>query len=147
MQFAKIFLHVIAAIITALSAPLHADPAPLRPIYRCEVAGVVTFADLPCDSTARQYQTDASRVSTYAAPPVSKVAAAAAKQNKSAKRRAGSKSSVDSHAKQVAECARISGSLKDIHSKMRSGYTAKQGERLKERQAKLDEQRRAKRCR
>lgn len=147
MQLANILPRVIAAVIPVLIAPLRADPAPPRPIYRCEVAGVVTFADLPCDSTAREYEADASRVSTYAAQPVSKVTAAGAKQRKSAKRGGAATSAVDSQAKQAAECARISGSLRDIRSKMRSGYSAKQGERLKERQTKLEERRRAKRCR
>jgi hypothetical protein len=38
-------------------------------------------------------------------------------------------------------------SLKDIAARMRAGYSVKQGERLKERKAQLEQQRRAQKCR
>jgi hypothetical protein len=143
-----ILASVTAAFAATVFVPSHAEPLSERAIYRCESAGAVTFSDVPCDSTASEYQADASRVTTYTAPPASKVAASEVKQKKqSAKRKAASGSSVDDRAKQAAECARISGSLRDIRSKMRSGYGVKEGERLKQRQAKLEERRRAKHCR
>jgi hypothetical protein len=49
-------------------------------------------------------------------------------------------------AKHAAECRRIRESLGAVRDKMRAGYNAKQGERLKERERKLNESRRAKRC-
>jgi hypothetical protein len=44
-------------------------------------------------------------------------------------------------------CERIRNSLKDIAARMRAGYDAKQGERLRERKTKLEQQRRAQKCR
>jgi hypothetical protein len=49
-------------------------------------------------------------------------------------------------AKHAAECRRIHESLSAVRDKMRAGYNAKQGERLKERERKLNESRREKHC-
>jgi hypothetical protein len=44
------------------------------------------------------------------------------------------------------ECARVDDGLKEIEARRRAGYTAKQGRRLLERRAKLEQKRREK-CR
>lgn len=48
--------------------------------------------------------------------------------------------------RQSAECERLNKEIKRVHSRMRAGYTAKQGERLAARLRKLRQQR-AKACR
>jgi hypothetical protein len=40
------------------------------------------------------------------------------------------------------DCARIRSRLRDIRSRLRAGYTAKQGRRLREQERQLDERRR-----
>jgi hypothetical protein len=49
-------------------------------------------------------------------------------------------------ARHKAECERVTQSLRDIRSKMRAGYNAREGERLRERQDKLEQKRRAAGC-
>ena len=48
--------------------------------------------------------------------------------------------------KRAENCARYARSLKEIRSKMRAGYSAKEGERLRLRQEKLRDSQRSSRC-
>jgi hypothetical protein len=111
-------------------------------IYKCEVGGVLTFSDRPCGPQAELHQLDDAVVNTYDAPPVvprTSKPKAAAKQSTSHR--------ADSHqAKRAETCARVGRSMKEVRSKMRSGYSAKEGERLRERLAKLKDQQRGSRC-
>jgi hypothetical protein len=50
-------------------------------------------------------------------------------------------------AKHRLACARLEQALRDVRNKMRAGYGAKQGERLKMRQRQLDQRRRLEKCR
>lgn len=50
-------------------------------------------------------------------------------------------------AKHKAACARLEQGLRDVRSKMRTGYGAKEGERLKQRQRQLNNRRRLEKCR
>lgn len=139
-----------AAFLTAVLAAFavaQADPVSLRVIYRCEVAGVVTFSDRACGAESQEYEADAGRVSTYAPPAASQKVVVKTKQKPRGKRAGGSRSSQDSQAKRVADCERIRLALRDIRAKMRSGYGVKEGERLRERQGKLEKRRRAGHCR
>ena len=47
-------------------------------------------------------------------------------------------------ARHAAECKHLGNALKDVAARMRAGYSAKEGEQLRERKAKLEGQRRAK---
>ena len=114
-------------------------------VYRCTVAGVTTYSDRPCGPEAVEYQPDTSRVSTYAPPPVTPTATAAEPARSSPTRRRGS--SGQDQVRHAAACERIHSALKDIAAHMRSGYNVKQGEQLRERKAKLEQQRRAQKCR
>ena len=114
-------------------------------VYRCTVGGVTTYSDRPCGPEAVEYQPDTSRVSTYDPPPPSPSAKAAEPARSSpARRRASGDQDQVRHA---AACERIHSGLKDIAARMRSGYSARQGEQLRERKAKLEQQRRAQKCR
>jgi len=47
----------------------------------------------------------------------------------------------------AAACERLQNSLRDVAARMRSGYNVKQGEQLRARKARLEQQRRAGKCR
>jgi hypothetical protein len=112
-------------------------------IYRCEQNGILTFSDRPCGADAQTYEPDVSRVSEYKPEPTTFVANAPAREKQ---RSRSVPSTAEVQAKHAAECRRIHDSLGAIRDKMRAGYNAKQGERLKERERKLNESRREKRC-
>lgn len=114
-------------------------------VYRCTVGGVTTFSDRPCAPDAAPYQPDTSRVSTYDPPPVDKTATPAPPARTSARRQRGSGN--QDQVRHAAVCERLHNSLRDVAAHMRSGYNAKQGEHLRERKAKLEQQRRAQKCR
>ena len=114
-------------------------------VYRCTVGGVTTYSDRPCAPEAVPYQPDTSRVSTYDPPPASRVTAPAEPPRKSPTRRRDT-SGAD-QVRHAAACDRIRNSLRDVAERMRAGYDVKQGERLRERKAKLEQQRRGQKCR
>lgn len=135
MRFAKLVCGVLAVWGAAASS----SPA----IYRCEVEGVITFSDRPCDASARPYAPDSSRISTYEAPAVQQSRRAQPRKS----RRAASGSDGDSLAKRAAACDKLQSALQDIRIRMRAGYSAKEGERLRQRQQKLRARWRADKCR
>ena len=114
-------------------------------VYRCAVGGVTTYSDRPCAPDAAPYQPDTSRVSTYDPPPVSKATVPAEPARRSPARQRGS--SQQDQVRHAAACERIHNSLRDVAARMRSGYNAKQGEQLRQRKAKLEQQRRTQKCR
>ena len=114
-------------------------------VYRCTVGGVTTFSDRPCAPEAVPYQPDTSRVSTYDPPPASRTQAPAQPPPESPTRRRDA-SDAD-QVRRAAACDRIRSSLRDVAARMRAGYDVKQGERLRERKAQLERQRRAQKCR
>lgn len=113
-------------------------------VYRCTVGGVTTYSDRPCAPEAVPYRPDTSRVSTYDPPPPGPETTPAKPSRKSPTRR---RAAEPDQARRDAACARIRTSLKEIAQRMRAGYDGKQGERLRERKAKLEQQRRAQKCR
>jgi Domain of unknown function (DUF4124) len=112
-------------------------------IYRCHLNGVLTFSDRPCDTASETHEIDTDRINTSAAPAEAK---ASEKSASTAKRRKSGSTKAPDPAKAAAACNRLNQSLRDTRSKMRSGYKASEGERLKERQAKLKNQLRLARC-
>jgi hypothetical protein len=135
-----------AAVAAALLAPGQAcADAGTRPIYRCEVRGQSVFSDRPCGTDASAYEADTARVSITESVPV---IAAPATESKPATRRRGSAGGSDAaRARHAATCERIDAGLREIRARMRAGYSAKQGEKLKARQQELQVRRRAARCR
>jgi hypothetical protein len=83
-------------------------------------------------------------VSTYDPPPPSRETTPAEPPRKSPTRRRAAGADQVRH---DAACDRIRNSLKEVAQRMRAGYDVKQGERLRERKAKLEQQRRAQKCR
>jgi hypothetical protein len=140
MRFVKLVCSAIAAWSVAASSN--------STIYRCEAGATTTFSDRPCDESARLYTPDSSRISTYEAPPAAPVVDRGRKQSKPRKARVSARSGgVDSAAKRAAACDKVQNALKDIRARMRAGYSAKQGERLREQEQTLKLRWRADKCR
>jgi hypothetical protein len=110
-------------------------------IFKCEIDGVPTFSDRPCAPSAQLQELDLERINSHEAPSVR--AASAAKRQAPVKRKPASSSNT---AKQVETCERLAQSLQGVRAKLRSGYSAKEGERLNEREAQLKSQLRSARC-
>jgi hypothetical protein len=114
-------------------------------VYRCTVQDVAVFSDRPCEPDAARYEPDTSRVSTYSPPPSGPLPQPAPEsRTRRGRPFAAAGADQDRHA---TECEHIRKALKDVAARMRAGYSAKQGEQLRERKAKLEGQRRTKRCR
>lgn len=127
------------------SAAALAQAPPSRTLYRCTVAGVTTYSDRPCAADAAPYLPDTSRISTYDPPPANAAAASAQLQRpKPARQRA---SGGQDQVRHEAACERLRSGLRDVAARMRAGYNVKQGEQLRERKAKLEQQQRAQKCR
>lgn len=125
------------------SAAVHSGPTTAT-VYRCAVGDQITFSDRPCGAGAQIYEPDTSRVSTYDPPaPAASGARPAAKRDRP---RISNGSIEAARAKKKAECSRWRAELKALRDKMRAGYRSKEGERLRERQSRLQSQLRAARC-
>jgi len=150
------FSFTVACLLTVLAwaaspSQTHAgESTAARTIYRCHVNGVLTFSDYACGGGAQEYQSDDSRVTPYEAPAVPKPSAprdAGARTNKSKGATTANRSSQRTDpARQAVECERLENSLREIRSKERSGYTAKEGERLRARRDKIEQKRQARGC-
>jgi hypothetical protein len=137
----------LARLMCAVLVTWSVETASSSTIYRCEAGGTITFSDRPCDSSARQYVPDSSRISTYDAPEV-RQPAPGGKQTKPRKSKGSGRGAAgDSLAKRAEACDKLKNALKDIRARMRAGYSAKEGERLRERQQALQTRLRADRCR
>ncbi len=112
-------------------------------IYRCIEHDAVTYSDRPCGSTATEYEANEARISILevAPPAIAKRMRTTAKQVRSQ-----DGSIAIAQAKRSEQCSKLERSLREIRSKMRAGYDAKEGERLKERQRKLTAQQRDLKC-
>ena len=141
MQARRLAIGSQLALCSFLMCPL-AQAAGMT-IYRCIENDVVTYSDRPCGSTIDTYEANETRINILEVTPPSatKPARASPKRKKS-----GGGSIAAAQAKHTENCARIDRSLRDIRSKMRSGYDVKEGERLKDRQRKLSAQQRELRC-
>ena len=113
-------------------------------VYRCTVQDVTVFSDRPCEPDAARYEPDSSRVSTYTPPPSGPSPQPVA-EPRSRRGRASAAAGAD-QVRHAEECERVRKALKDVAARMRAGYSAKEGEQLRERKAKLEGQRRAKKC-
>lgn len=112
-------------------------------VYRCHINGVLTFTDRPCGPVAELHELDTSQINTFEASALPKTPRPAAGKPKRKQNRPAQ--AIDP-AKRAQTCERLTQSLKEVRSKMRAGYKASEGERLKERQAKLKSQLRLARC-
>jgi len=114
-------------------------------IFRCEANGKITYSDQRCASTpttevvlrpTNSYHADTS--------PTTPSRSASVRREQSPKQAA---SIADEQQRVKQQCQRLADQLTTIEIKMRSGYSAKQGEQLRERQRQLEQRRRTERCR
>jgi hypothetical protein len=136
------FARLIGALLVVLTIEASSNSA----IYRCEAGGVITFSDRPCDSSARQYAPDSSRISTYEAPSVPQ-SEPGRKQTKPRKSKGSARGPAADPLAKRAACDKLKNALKDIRARMRAGYSAKEGERLRERQQAVQARLRTDKCR
>lgn len=112
-------------------------------IYRCSVDGVPTFSDRQCGPESQPIRTTT--------PNVTEAPAAAAPdppqpKSERSERRKGPTSRSSAQDKRAEACAKLALSLKELRSKLRAGYSAKEGERLRARQDSLRERQKIARC-
>ena len=140
----SIMLAAITACLVALPI-LHVGAESTFPsaVYRCVVEEVVTFSDRPCDTQAKRYTPESEWVSTV---EVDKSTAPARRARSRQAQRVPSVSIASAQAKHKEECARLEDASREVRSKMRAGYDGKSGERLKDRNRKLNADLRSKRC-
>ena len=115
-------------------------------IYRCRVDGVTTFSDHPCGESVQTYDAGLSRLSILDSPRVPAPKAKRANKPAPAEHKAKRSAEEASQAKQAATCQRAEQSLRRIREQMRTGYSVKQGERLKARKRDLEARRREVGC-
>lgn len=134
---------LLVALTCLVTLTFPASAADSRAIYRCEIDGIAVFSDRPCAPSAAQVDLDSAKMNTYEAPPIP-TRAATPKPRTAARKESDPAAELQKH---KDTCDRITQRLKDIRSKMRTGYKASEGERLKERQKRLSSQLRSARCR
>jgi hypothetical protein len=118
-----------------------------HPIYRCKLAGVSTFSDSPCGDSVEQYGAGLDRLSILDSPAVAvPTAQRSLKREPSIRSAKPEKSDEAAQAARVASCQRSQQALHRIRTQMRTGYSAKQGERLRTRKQELEAQRHAIGC-
>lgn len=140
----------LALLLTAYLVVFRADSAD-RTIYRCVLAGVTTFSDRPCGESIEVHSLESSATPAAAVPKsgasasMSELPQAAAKPVRAPPAgRANSANHKDSRAR---ECVRLDTELRRLRARMRAGYRAAEGERLRERQRAANARRRELPCR
>jgi len=140
-RFTRLLLPLLLLNIANVSDAMEA-----RVIYLCKTEQSTTFSDTPCGSDARTYEPDDRLVSRYTPNEVASTRSKDAGATSAKKNRQKSATSND-RSTHENDCKRLDIALRDIARKMRSGYTARQGERLKERKSTLEQKRRDQHCR
>lgn len=132
-------------VMLVLGSLLSTQPAEAQvTIYRCVGETGTVYSDLPCAQNAGPHQLDDSRVTVYEAPADQQhVTTAPAKPVKA---KPPKKARLADPAKHRLSCSRLEQALRDVRTKMRTGYGVKEGERLKARQRQLDQRRRLEKC-
>jgi hypothetical protein len=135
----------LAGAIFAVTAAYAADaPQPVhRPIYRCELNGVITFSDRACGDTIEVYKLEFDNAEHARAPEKAPAKPRLMAAQPTVRKVAEPKQT----ASHQEACERMDDSARKIRSQMRAGYDAKEGNRLRERLAQVQERRRAQKCR
>lgn len=132
-----------ALLMAQTAAEVTASPSFPSAVYRCVVEEVVTFSDRPCDEQAKQYAPASEWVNTV---QVEKSSPSGPRTVSKPSRPVPSRSIAQAQKKHKEECARLEEALREVRSQLRAGYNVKQGERLKDRNRKLNADLRSKRC-
>jgi hypothetical protein len=135
-------VHMITRTLVLLSAFAMLGAAAERTIYRCSVGGVTTFSDRPCGDSTQVHSLDVAAASPAVVPERQKVATNSVRKP-AATRIAGA----GARDGRRDECVRLDSQLRRLSARMRAGYTAAVGERLREQQRELRARHRELRCR
>jgi hypothetical protein len=138
-------MKVVAGVVLSVLTSVAAGDSPT--FYRCDNHGTTVYSDRPCAADARPHQLDGSRVTVYEAPPKAERAASSRTDKRTGRQSRANRDSAATYEKHQVKCDRLGRSLRDVRSKMRTGYGVDEGERLKERHRQLTAQRRAEKCR
>ena len=105
-------------------------------VYQCTLDGQRAFGDQPCgtDSTARDIDAPNRMDTSGLGEAAHTERAAAARVSRRVDRDAAS----DSNGEKKKRCVKIGNDKERIMARMRTGYSGKEGERLRERLRKLD---------
>jgi hypothetical protein len=122
-----------------------------RTIYRCALGGVTTFSDRPCGESVEVHSLEIS-ATPIPAVPKSGVTASRSELPRAAAQPvrtlpAGRANSANRKDSSVRECVRLDAELRGLRARMRAGYSAAEGERLRERQRTANARRRERQCR
>jgi hypothetical protein len=147
----SVSLWLLAAQAVPAEPPPDAQARPGRAIYRCRIDGVDTFSDHPCGETIEEYDAGIGRLSILDSPPAAaRTTERAAKKTSTVHdtpvRNASVKPPREEQAVKAKACQRSQQALHKIRDQLRTGYSARQGERLRDRKRDLEEQRRTIGC-
>jgi len=137
------------------SACFAKDPIEVQRIFRCEVDGRIVFGDRPCVTVPSTVvvlgPTNSYHAVAHAAASPSTRKFAGSDDQSTGRSNGPSTGQSDAIAAEQRRaklnCQRLADQLVNIENTMRSGYSGKQGERLRERQRQLEQRRRTERCR
>jgi hypothetical protein len=118
-----------------------------RTIYRCVLAGVTTFSDRPCGDSIEVHSLEVPTAAVGAMGPPPVLNGPARRQARSTKAKPSDHPPVDHRDRQVTECKRLDAQLRQVAARMRAGYKARVGERLRAQQRVARARRRELRCR
>jgi len=145
LSLLKSILAIISLLIT--HAILAEGQSKAQTIYRCQIAGVGTFSDRPCGDSVEQYDAGLSRLSILDSPAAPPRTAERKPERAPRPQRNRTDNAEDTvQAKKAAACRHSQDSLHKISEQMRTGYSAKQGERLRTRKKDLEAKRRSLGC-
>jgi hypothetical protein len=129
----------------AAALVLFSSVAGAQTIYQCESGGGLVYSDRPCAADAAVHASDGNLVTVYDAPPIS--AHASTPRSKASKASKAARKAAADDVKHRQTCAKLEQSLRELRSRLRTGYGVKEGERLKARHSQLTQRRRSEKCR
>ena len=130
-----------AIVLLALAHP--AAVSAQATIYRCSVDGVLTFSDRQCGPESQPVKTTTLNV---AEAPAAAAPDSPQPKSERSERRKDPAPKDPAQDKRAEACAKLALSLREVRSKLRAGYSAKEGERLRARQDSLRERQKIARC-
>jgi hypothetical protein len=133
---------------TVVASTAIKDAAAGDHIYRCEAQGRVTYSDTGCVNAADKVEVAVKPLNTFQEEPIP--AGQHSGQSKPQKSGHSQHARTESIASELQRskllCQRLADRLETVQVKQRTGHTAEQGERLREQQRQLEQQRRTEKC-
>lgn len=133
-------LRLTALAVAFAAAEAHSQTS----VYRCVTDGVATYSDRPCAAEATTVTVASDYVSVYQPQALPKQPTR--RPASPSQRRLKPDRSNNAALEKKEACAKLASSLDAIHSKLRAGYSAKEGIRLEDRRRSLKAKARELRC-